>query len=192
MATKTRKKGAAVQGLLGIKSFGSYGIVTGSGEIVLYSVAPTNITVLSAASIEGKIRQLMLVLSAVPDIEIVCTDSAECFDENKVYLLQRAEKEQNGEVQQLLKKDIVFLDKMQSELSTARKFIFAVRCKNMKESQIFEYTNGIQKIICEQGFDAHRMTKAEIKRFMALYFDATLYGEQMQDVDGAENFKTDG
>ena len=94
MATKTRKKGAAVQGLLGIKSFGSYGIVTGSGEIVLYSVAPTNITVLSAASIEGKIRQLMLVLSAVPDIEIVCTDSAECFDENKVYLLQRAEKEQ--------------------------------------------------------------------------------------------------
>ena len=190
--TKRRKKkqGASVQELLGIRAFTEYGIQTNRGELLLFRVTPTNISVLSSASVETKIRQLMFVLSAVPDIEIACTDSAECFDENKAYLLQRAEKEENEKVRALLKRDAVFLDEIQTEMSTSRQFVFAARCRNMKPQQVFARANQIQKAISEQGFDVRWMDKGDIKRLLALYFDASLYGEQMPDSDGEQFFDT--
>lgn len=57
--------------------------MTQKGELLFYLVSPTNISVLSYVNIEIKIRHLMMVLSALPDIEIICTDSSECFDDNK-------------------------------------------------------------------------------------------------------------
>ena len=90
---KQQKKGRSVQELIGIKTFTKYGLMTGRGELLFFRVAPTNISVLSHANIEVKIRRLMMVLSALPDIEIVCTDSSECFDDNKAYLTARLEAE---------------------------------------------------------------------------------------------------
>ena len=58
----------------------------------------------------------------------------------------------------------------------------------MKPQQVFERANNIQKIIAEQGFDCHRMKKSEIKRFLALYFDASMLGEHLPDFDGAQYF----
>ena len=185
---KKKKKGAAVQELLGVKTFSDYGIVTGRGELLYYLVTPTNISVLSQTSVETKIWQLMLVLSAIPDIEIQCTDSAQCFDANKAYLMGRMEAERNPKVKRILKKDILFLDTIQMEMATARQFMFTARCRNMKPQQVFERANSIQKIIAEQGFDCHRMKKHEIKRFLALYFDASMQGEHMPDYDGAQYF----
>lgn len=186
---RQKKKVASVQSLLGIKSFTEYGLLTNNGELLFYLVTPTNISVLSAANIEIKIRQLMFVLSAIPDIEIVCTDSSECFDDNKAYLYTRMETEQNKKVKAILKKDIQFLDEIQTELTTARQFLFIARCKGMTAKQVFAHTNNLQKIISEQGFELHRLSKREIKRFIALYFDATLYGEQTPDVDGGQYFE---
>ena len=163
-----KKNGASVQELLGIKAFTEYGIQTNRGELLFFRVTPTNISVLSPSSVETKIRQLTLVLSAVPDVEISCTDSAECFDENKAYLMERAEEEQNEKVRSL--------------------FLFVARCRNMKAQQVFARANQIQKAISEQGFDVRRMEKSEIKRLLALYFDASMYGEQMPDSDGEQFF----
>lgn len=185
---KKKKKGASVQELLGVKTFSDYGIVTHRGELLYYLVTPTNISVLSQTSVETKIWQLMLVLSAIPDIEIQCTDSAQCFDNNKAYLIGRMEAERNPKVKRILKKDILFLDSIQMEMATARQFMFIARCRNMKPQQVFERANGIQKIIAEQGFDCHRMKKSEIKRFLALYFDASMLGEHLPDFDGAQYF----
>ena len=81
-----KKKGRSVQELLGIRSFTQYGLAVGKYELLFYLVSPTNISVLSHTNIEIKIRHLMMVLSAIPDIEITCTDSSECFDDNKAYL----------------------------------------------------------------------------------------------------------
>ena len=86
MKQQKKKKGRSVQDLLGIKTFTKYGLSTNKGELLFYLVSPTNISVLSHTNIEIKIRHLMMVLSALPDIEIVCTDSSECFDDNKAYL----------------------------------------------------------------------------------------------------------
>ena len=83
--TQKKKKGRSVQELMGIKTFTKYGLSTNKGELLFYLVSPTNISVLSHTNIEIKIRHLMMVLSALPDIEIVRTDSSECFDDNKAY-----------------------------------------------------------------------------------------------------------
>ena len=58
----------------------------------------------------------------------------------------------------------------------------------MKTQQVFARANQIQKAISEQSFEARRMDKGEIKRLLALYFDASMYGEQMPDSDGEQFF----
>lgn len=110
-----KKKGRSTQELLGIKTFTKYGLAVGKYELLFYMIAPTNISVLSRANIEIKIHHLMMVLSAVPDIEITCTDSCECFDDNKTYLQARLEEETNPKVRKIIKKDIDFLDDIQTE-----------------------------------------------------------------------------
>lgn len=153
---------------------------------MFYTVSPTNISVLSSANIEIKVRHLMMVLSAIPDIEINCTDSSECFDDNKAYLHKRIEEENNPKVKALLKKDMEFLEHIQIEMATARQFLFIARCKNMKQEQVFNMANRVEKVITEQGFEVRRMKKEDIKRFLAIYFDASMNGELMPDTDGEQ------
>ncbi len=186
---KKQKKGSSVQELLGIKSFTRYGLSTTSGELVFYLVSPTNISVLSSTNIEIKVRHLMMVLSAHPDIEIVCTDSRECFDDNKAFLVGRLHEEQNPQVRKLLKKDVDFLDHAQAEMSTARQFLFLMRCRNLKPEQVFEASNRVEKTISEQGFEVRRMKKDEIKRFLAIFFEASMSGDTMPDSDGEQYFE---
>ena len=181
-----KKKGRSVQDLVGIKTFTRYGLMTNKGELLFYLVAPTNISVLSRTNIEIKIHHLMMVLSAIPDLEITCTDSSECFDDNKAYLNDRLKAEQNPKVRKIIKKDIDFLDNIQMEMATARQFLFIARLKNQKDKQSFDAANRIEKVISEQGFEVRRMRKADIKRFLALYFEASMNGEQMPDIDGEQ------
>jgi hypothetical protein len=186
--TQKKKKGRSVQELLGIKTFTKYGLATTKGELLFYLVSPTNISVLSHTNIEIKIRHLMMVLSALPDIEIICTDSSECFDDNKAYLTERLEAEENGKVKKLIGKDIDFLDTVQVEMATARQFFFVARLKNQKEKQVFETANRIESKIAGEGFEVHRLKKPEIERILALYFDASMQGETMPDIDGEQYF----
>lgn len=186
---KRKKKGRSVQDFIGVRSFTKYGLATDRGELLFYQVSPTNISVLSYANIEIKIRHLMTALSALPDIEITCTDSSECFDDNKAYLGGRLSEEQNPKVRKILKKDMDFLDHIQMEMATARQFLFIARLKNAKDKQTFEAANRIEKTISEQGFEVRRMKKAEIKRFLALYFEASMSGEAMPDIDGRQFFE---
>ena len=176
----------SVQELLGIKRFTNYGLLTNNGELLFYQVNPVNISVLSQVAIESKIRQLTHVLATIPNIEIVCTDSSECFDDNKIYLTERTTYEMNPQIRSLLKKDKEFLDNIQLEMATARQFAFVMRCKNLKQEQIFGIVNRVEKVISEQGFEVKRMNKEDIKRFLALYFDASYNGEMIPDVDGAQ------
>ena len=189
---KKQKKGSSVQELLGIKTFTRYGLSTADGELVFYQVSPTNISVLSAANIEIKVRHLLMVLSTHPGIEIVCTDSRECFDDNKAFLDGRLREETNPQVRRLLRKDVDFLDHAQAEMSTARQFLFVLRCRDMKPEQVFTEANAVEKTISNQGFEVHRMKKAEIKRFLAIFFEASMSGDAMPDGDGEQYFEEVG
>ena len=99
---KKRPRSRSVQELFGIQGFTKYGLLTDHGKLLFYQVAPTNISVLSEAHIADKIRNLMMVLSAIPDLEILCTDAAECFDANKAHLTNRLTEEQNPNVRSVI------------------------------------------------------------------------------------------
>ena len=184
-----KRKDRSVQQLLGIQTFTKYGLMTDAGELVFFRLSPTNISVLSAATIEIKIQHLKTLLSAIPDLEVVCTDSCECFDGNKTYLHRRATEETNPHVRALLLKDREMLTGMQAEMSNARQFILVKRYKGMKPEQIFTDSNQILKSIAERGFEAQRMDKSDIKRLLAIYFGASMDGDLMPDADGSQFFE---
>ncbi len=181
-----KKKGRSVQDLIGIKTFSRYGLVTNKGELLFFLIAPTNISVMSRAAIDIKINHLYMLLSTNPELEIICSDSAECFDDNKEYLQNRLDSEKNPSVKTIIEKDIKFLDDIQIEMSTARQFFLTIRCKQKKPEQILHIRNEIEKAISNEGFEVHRMSKKDIKRFLALYFDASMNGELIPDIDGEQ------
>ncbi len=100
---KKRKSGRrSVQELMGIRGFTKYGLETVHGELLFFRVQPINISVLSAENIRQKIHALQTILTLMPDIEILSTDSCECFDANKLYLRKREREEGNASVRRLL------------------------------------------------------------------------------------------
>ena len=74
------KQNNGTQQLIGVKSFSRNGIQTdGHGELCFYLIKPTNISVLSQDSITVKVRHLMQLLTAQPDVEICCIDDRRPF-----------------------------------------------------------------------------------------------------------------
>lgn len=187
MKTKNKKKNS-VQELIGIDTFSKRGLKTRNGELVFFSISPTNISVLSKENIQTKIWHLMMVLSAQPDMEITCLDSCERFDDNKSFMVDRLADETNPLVKKCLEKDIDYLENIQIEMSTARQFMFVIRFKREKEEQVFTQVNRVEKAIAEQGFEVKRMSKDDIKRFLAIYFGASMQGELIPDIDGKDCF----
>lgn len=184
-----KRKNNSVQGLIGLERFTKYGVKTDKAEIAFFSVEPTNISVLSAANIDVKIHHLMMLLSSIPDIEILALDSCECFDSNKTYVKKRLQTEHNEAVRKLLQTDYDFLDEIQVEMSSARQFVFALRFKREKDEQIFNTINRVDKAIAEHGFSARRMSKSEVKRMLALYFGTSILGDEIPDVEGETEFE---
>ena len=180
------KKGKlSTQDMLGVKSFSRNGIQTdGHGEIVYFLVKPTNISVLSRASVGQKVKQLMQLLSVQSDIEILCLDARENFDDNKLYLDERLKEETNACIRNLLERDEVFLDEIQIQMSTAREFLFVVRMRNESDEQSFSNLNRIEQSINEQGFDCRRAEKEDVKRILSRYFGINTDELQLDDYDG--------
>ena len=189
MISRKKKKGNSTRALLGLEGFTNYGIQTASGELAVFLVQPTNISVLSHANVEIKIRHLLMVLSAHPVLEIACLDSCERFDDNKRFIKRRLREEENPAVRGVLEQEIGYLESKQIEMSTARQFLFVLRfTKGEKPEQVFQAINLTEKTITEQGFEVRRMDKEDIKRVLGLYFGTSMTGEAVEDVDGAKNF----
>lgn len=184
---KIGKKKNSVQKLIGFDAFTKYGIRTNKAELAFFCVEPVNISVLSEADMTTKIQHLTMVLSVIPELEIIATDSCESFESNKNYVRKRLQEEKNPAVRKLLQADCNFLDEIQIEMSSARQFLFAVRFYKQKEEQIFHLLNRVDMALAEHGFQVRRMTKPEIKRMLALYFGINTPGEEIPDLEG-ENY----
>jgi len=182
---KPKKGNISTQALLGVKGFSRNGIQTnGHGEIVFYMVSPTNISVLSRIAVAQKVKHLMTLLSAQPDLEIVCIDARENYEDNKLYLDERFNDESNGKIRELLLKDKTFLDDIQVQMSTSREFLFVVRLRNESDEESFSRLNRIEKCINEQGFNCRRADKDDTKRVIARYFGVKTTDTVIDDHDG--------
>ena len=76
-------------------------------------------------------------------------------------------------------------------MSSARQFMFCVRFRKEKEDQVFNLINRIGKAVAEHGFMAHRMTKPDIKRMLALYFGTSMTGDGIPDIEGETSVTLD-
>ena len=126
----------------------------------------------------------MTVLKGVAEIEMLCLNSRESFEDNKRFLRSRMEQEGNPVVRKLLEKDLTHLDRIQVQMATAREFLILIRLKEEKESEVFPYLARIEKSLKEQGFSVRRADKEDIKRLLAVYYEQNVTTEKFEDFDG--------
>jgi len=155
-----------------------------SDRLVYFMIKPTNISVLSEESISARIYALMTVLKGMAELEFLCLNSRESYEDNKRFLRNRMELETNPAVRRLLEQDLVHLDRIQVQMATAREFLVIIRLRNEKESEVFPYLSRIEKTLREQGFIAKRADKEDIKRLLAVYFEQNVTTEKFEDFDG--------
>lgn len=95
-AKKEAEKRLSTRQFIGAKEITDYSLVTyGQGELVYFIVKPTNISVLSESSVGARIYALMTVLKGVAEIEMLCLNSRESFEDNKRFLKSQMEQEEN-------------------------------------------------------------------------------------------------
>jgi hypothetical protein len=182
---KTAKQKLSTRQLINTKAITDYSLLTyGHGELVYFIIKPTNISVLSEASIAARIYALMTVLKGMAEIEMLCLNSRENFEDNKRFLRNRIEQEDNPTVRKLLEADVPFLDRIQVQLATAREFLIVIRLRDEKSNEVFPYLNRIEKTLREQGFSVKRAEKEDIKRILAVYFEQNVTTEKFEDFDG--------
>ena len=182
---KEAKQKASTRQLIGAMEITDYSLVTyKEGELVYFIVKPSNISVLSEASVGARIYALMTVLKGVAEIEMLCLNSRESFEDNKSFLRSRMEQEDNPIVRKLLEKDQTHLDRIQVQMATAREFLIIVRLRGEKESEVLPYLSRIEKSLKEQGFSVKRADSEDIKRILAVYYEQNVTTERFEDFDG--------
>ena len=182
---KNAKQKQFTRQLINTKAVTDYSLATGRGdELVYFCVKPTNISVLSEESISARIYALMTVLKGMAELEFLCLNSQENFEDNKQFLRSRLEQESNPAVRRMLEQDLTQLDRMQVQMATSREFLVVIRLRNEKESEVFSYLNRIEKTLREQGFSTKRASKEDIKRLLAIYFEQNVTTDGFEDYDG--------
>lgn len=188
MKRKEKKAGRQKQfthQLINSKGVTEYSLLTYRGdELVYFLIKPTNISVLSEDSVSARIYALMTVLKGMAELEFLCLNSRENFEDNKQFLKNRLEQENNPAVRRLLENDLTHLDRIQVQMATAREFLVVIRLRTEKESEVFPYLNRIEKTLREQGFSVKRADKEDIKRILAVYFEQNVTTEKFEDFDG--------
>ena len=181
----TAKQRLSTRQLMNTRRITEYSLETYDGdELVYFMIRPTNLSVLSESSVGARVYALMNVLKGVAEIEMLCLNSRENFEENKEFLRRRAEEERNPVIRQLLERDQNFLDRIQVQMATAREFLIMIRLRNQKGKDVFSYLDRIEKSLKEQGFDSRRADEEDIKRILAVYYEQNVTSEKFEDFDG--------
>ena len=101
----SKKNMESTRELMGTREVTDYSIRTyRNEELVYFLIQPSNISVLSEESLSARIYGLMTVLKGITEIEMMCLNSRENFEDNKRYLKKRMEEETNTVVSKLLEK----------------------------------------------------------------------------------------
>ena len=186
MMNKKKQAGDSTVALLGVKEITEDSLLTEDGqELVYFLTQPSNLAVLSEASVAARINALMHILKGTADLELLCLNSRADFEDNKAYYRSRIARETNPAIRRLLQQDLMYLDRIQVSMATAREFLIVLRLG--KQGNIGErafYLNRIEKNIQEQGFSVQRAGREEIKRLLAVYFQQNVVAGRLDDFDG--------
>jgi hypothetical protein len=170
--------------MLGIDAIADSSLLTPYGELVFFNIRPTNLSTLSEESVRARIYALMTVLKGIAEIEMLCVNSRENFEDNKRYLKSRVDAENNPAIRKLLELDMTHLDRIQAQTATAREFFIIIRLKNEKESEVNAYLSRIEKSLADQGFTVKKADGADLKKLLGVYFEQNVTTERFEDFDG--------
>ena len=183
--TKKNKKVSSTRMLINTKTITDYSLKLFNGEeVVFFVIQPQNLSVMSKENIGAKIFALTNVVKGLNDIEIICLNSRDNFEENKYFLKKRIQEETEEVVIMLLKEDLYHLDKIQTQTATARLFLIAVRIKPDDQLEVHSLIHRIEKLIRMQNISVTRADKEMIKRMLAVYFEQNVTTSQFEDYDG--------
>ena len=170
---------------MNIKAISEHSIVSARGdEIVLFLIQPTNVSVLSREGLKARINALMHVLKGFAEVELLCLNSRESFENNKRYLTERMSEEECVPIRTLLEQDLRHLDEIQSRTATAREFMLLIRPHGIGEREMYPYLNRLERMIREQQFAVRRAGYEDLKRILAVYFAGDVISEGYDDFDG--------
>ena len=83
--------------LIGTREVMNYCLETyRSDRLVYFMIKPTNISVLSEESISARIYALMTVLKGMAELEFLCLNSRESYEDNKHFLKPHGAGDQSG------------------------------------------------------------------------------------------------
>ena len=185
------KKKNSTQQLIGARRFTRNGIATDNGELIFFALRPTNLAVLSYDNVQAKVHNLRMLLQSEIDIELLCIDSYERFDDNKAYLRGRCADESGENVRTLLKRDLESFDDIHGEVSASRQFLICVRNKE-KHEFTREQVSNLAKHISGYYFDVRHIEKRELKRLLGIYLGAGTSCDMMPDYDGQQYMEDTG
>jgi len=181
----SKKNEASTRELMGIREITDMSVRTYRNEELFYFlIQPSNISVLSEESLSARIYGLMTVLKGITEIEMLCLNSRENFDENKRFLKKRTEEESNPTIRRLLEQDAGYLDRMQVQMATAREFLLVIRLKKQKDNEIHSWLNRIEKMLTEQGMKSKRADEEDLRRILAVYFEQNVTTDVFEESDG--------
>ena len=183
--SKREPNAESTRELMGIKTITDYSIQTYAGdEMVFFLIKPNNLSVLSRESLSARIYGLMTVLKGITEIEMMCLNSRENFEDNKRYLKKRMADEDDPVVRRLIEQDMGHLDRMQVQMATAREFLLILRLSGVQEKEVFPYLNRIEKMLVEQDFKGRRAEEEDMRRILAVYFEQNVTTERFEEFDG--------
>ncbi len=187
-----KKKSASTRKFLNIKTITERGIELLNGdEIIFYFIQPQNLSVMSKENISAKVFALTNVLKGLAEVEILCMNSRDNFEENKIYLKKRIEEEDDEKIIELLKKDLNHLDSIQMESVTARLFLLCVRVKQNDKVEVMQLVHRIEKLIKLQNITVKRASREDIKEMLAVYFEQNVTNKSFEDRDGMRWYDND-
>lgn len=160
-------------------------------EIVFFIIQPQNLSVMSQENIGAKIFSLTNVLKGLADMEMICLNSRDNFEDNKIFIKKRISEETDEVIINLLKKDLYHLDQIQTQTATSRLFLLAVRIKPNDQVETVPLIHRIEKLIKLQNLQVKKADKEQIKNMLAVYFEQNVTSDQFEDYEGMRWYPND-
>lgn len=148
-------------------------------------IKPTNINVLSDEVVISKITSLMNVLKTVSDVELLCVNSTQNYDDNISYLNNLVKTESNIILQDLNKKTIDFLNSIRVNMATNREFFVQMtfNASNTTDDTRSSAVRRTLQQLREGGFIVRLANNEDYKRILTIYYDSA-FNDDYSDYDG--------
>ncbi len=183
---KSRKKLKNTRQLMGVASIHDDYLRVFSNKIkVALLIKPTNINVLSDEVVISKITSLMNVLKTVSDVELLCVNSTQNYDDNISYLNNLVKTESNMILQDLNKKTIDFLNSIRVNMATNREFFVQMtfNASNTTDDTRSSAVRRTLQQLREGGFIVRLANNEDYKRILTIYYDSA-FNDDYSDYDG--------